>query len=318
MGKKEIWGIVFGAILGMLLFLGIQDCQPQFEDMGSLNTPERGNNVMTGTLASPSPALEPELPFTTGISTSKDSYLPGEEVLYGIGITNTSSGIISIDPFPPAMWVKPAGQDAAVYSRAAGSRTRDIETDFPLSGYRTKGFWDQKDNNGQQVPPGWYEMGCEYGIIEQSTGKRYTAIPEAGFQIVDPDSALNKDLEINRSVTAEGVTVTLKSIEMNAVETKIYTFTTPPDYSLTTAHPPYQMESLMTNSTAEYSVDGGAVVKIRSGGGKADAEGITLTWDNLDPLSLDAQKITFTITQLGDLKGRWEFKVQLNQAFSVI
>jgi hypothetical protein len=180
-----------------------------------------------------------------------------------------------------------------------------------MSWYRTKGVWDQKDNNGQQVPPGWYEIGYEYVIIEQSTGKSFTADLKTRFQIVPPDSAMNKDLEINQSVTAGGVAVTLEIIEMNAVETKIYTFTTPPDYSLTTEHPPSQMESLMTNSTAEYSVDGGEVVKIRSGGGKADAEGITLTWDNLDPMPVEAKEITFIITQLGGLKGPWEFKVKL-------
>jgi flagellar hook assembly protein FlgD len=221
--------------------------------------------------------LESELPFEASMNTSEACYLPGEDIMYGIGIKNMSSDKITIDPFPPAMWIKPVDQDASVYSCEAGNRIHDIETEYPMSWYHPKGVWDQKDNNGQQVAPGWYEMGYEYVIIEQSTGKRYIANPTTRFQIVDPDSALNKDLEINQSVTAEGVTITLQSIEMNAVETKIYTFTTPPEYSLTTNHPPYQMESLMTNSTAEYSVDGGSVVKIRSGGGKADAEGITLT-----------------------------------------
>ena len=151
------------------------------------------------------PAPESELPFEASIS-AKERNLPGEDVLYGIGITNLSSGIITIDPFPPAMWIKPVGQDEAVYSRVAGNRTLDIGTDYPDSWYHTKGFWNQKDNNGEQVPPGWYEIGYEYVIIEQNTGKRYTANPTARFQIVHPDSAMNKDLEVNQSVTVEGIT----------------------------------------------------------------------------------------------------------------
>jgi len=123
---------------------------------------------------------------------------------------------------------------------------------------------------------------------------------------------MNKDLDVNRSVTAEGLTVTLKRIEMNAVGIKVYTFITPPGYSLTTEHPPYQMESLMTNSTADYSVDGGDVKQVKSGGGKADAEGITLTWDEIEPIPTDASELTFTITRLGDQEGSWKFEIQLN------
>ncbi|MDD5037768.1 MAG: hypothetical protein PHN78_00380 [Dehalococcoidales bacterium] len=252
--------------------------------------------------------LDDELPFRVTVSTAP-AHLPGEQIMFGIGITNSSSGTITIDPFSPAMWIKPVGQDKAVYSSPAGTRTYDIRTDPPF--FPNKDTWDQKDNNGQQVAPGWYEIGYEYVIMEQSTGKRYTANPTAKFQIVDPDSAMNKNLDVNRSVTAEGVSVTLKSIEMNAVETKVYTFTTPPGYSLPKEHPPYQMESLMTNSTAEYSVDGGIFKQVKSGGGKADADGLTLTWDTLEPMPVDAKEITFAITQLGDLKGRWEFKIQL-------
>jgi hypothetical protein len=186
--------------------------------------------------------LESELPFEASMNTSEACYLPGEDIMYGIGIKNMSSDKITIDPFPPAMWIKPVDQDASVYSCEAGNRIHDIETEYPMSWYRTKGVWDQKDNNGQQVAPGWYEIGYEYVVIDQGTGVRYTATPTARFQIVDPDSAMNKDLDVNQSATAEGVTVNLKRIEMNAVGIKVYTFTTPPEYALTTEHPPYQME----------------------------------------------------------------------------
>jgi len=258
----------------------------------------------------PMPGPESQLPFEAGISV-KECNLPREDVLYGIGITNLSSGTITIDPFPPAMWIKPLGQDEAIYSSAAGNRTRDIGTDYPDSWYHTKGFWDQKDDNGEQVAPGWYEIGYEYVIIEQNTSKRYTANPIAKFQIVHPDSAMNKDLDVNQSVTAEGITVTLERIELNAVKVTVYAFTTPPGYSLPEEHPPYEFESLMTNSAAEYSVDGGTIKHLRAGGGKADAAGITLTWDEIDPIPVDAKELTFTITQLGDWEGRWEFRIPL-------
>jgi hypothetical protein len=260
----------------------------------------------------PGPVQVPEPPFEAGMGFVKDRFLPGEEILYGIGITNLSSGTITIDPFPPAMWIKPIGGDEAIYSSAAGNRTLDIGADYPDSWYHPKGQWDQKGNNGEQVAPGWYEMGYEYVIIEQNTGKRYTANPTARFLIVHPDSAMNKDLDVNQSATAEGITVTLERIELNAVEVRVYTFTTPPGYSVPEGHPPYEFESLMINSVAEYSVDGGTVKYVRAGGGKADAAGITLTWDEIGSIPVDAREFTFTITQLGDREGRWEFKVPLD------
>lgn len=81
----------------------------------------------------PLPAPESQLPFQAGISSDKDRYLPGEDILYGIGIINLSSGTITIDPFPPAVRIKPVGQDEAVYSSAAGNRTLDIAPDYPDS-----------------------------------------------------------------------------------------------------------------------------------------------------------------------------------------
>jgi len=230
--------------------------------------------------------------------------------MYGIGITNLSSGTITIDPFPPASQIKLVGQDEVVYSSVAGTRTRDIGPDYPDSWYHTKGFWDQKDNNGEQVAPGWYEISYEYVIIEQNTGKRYTANPTARFQIVHPDSAMNKDLGVNQSVTSEGITVTLERIELNAVKVTVYIFTTPPGYSLPEGHPPEQAESLGINSRAEYSVDGGITKQPVDIGGQFNKSGARLIWD-LDPIPVDAKELTFTITQLGDWEGHWEFRIPL-------
>ena len=258
----------------------------------------------------PVPAPESELPFEAGIGFDKDRFLPGEEVMFGIGIMNLSSGMITIDPFPPAMQIKPVGQDEAVYSSAAGNRTLDIEPDYPDSWYRSKGFWDQKDNNGEQVPPDWYEISYEYVIIEQETGKRYTANPTARFQIVRPDSAMNKDLEVNQSVTAEGISVTLERIELNAVEATVYIFTTPPGYSLPQAGQLEEHSSFVMHSAAEYSVDGGITKQPVDIGAQFNESGARLIWD-LDPIPIDAKELTFTITQLGEWKGPWKFEIQL-------
>ena len=255
----------------------------------------------------PVPAPEPELPFEINVSTAP-THLPGEWIMFGIGIANLSSGTITIDPFPPASQIKPVGQDKAVYSYPAGTRTYDISPDHPF--IPTKDNWDQKDNNGEQVAPGWYELSYEYVIIEQKTSKRYTANLTARFQIVHPDSAMNKDLDVNQSVTAEGITVTLERIELNAVKVTVYIFTTPPGYSMPEEHPPYEFESLMIDSVAEYSVDGGVTKQPVDIGAQFNESGARLTWD-IEPIPIEAKELTFTVTQLGDWEGRWEFKVSL-------
>lgn len=262
--------------------------------------------------------LESGLPFEAGIgiANNQESFLPGDEVMYGIGIRNLSPGIITIDPYGPAMQIRSVDRNKTMYSSPAGNRTQDIVTEYPMSWYRTKGVWDQKDNNGQQVPPGWYEIGYEYVIIEQSTGKSFKTDLKTRFQIVPPDSAMNKDLEINQSVTAEGIKVTLESLELNAVKGTVSVFTVPPGYTPPQERPMEEsvskmFESLLTKSVAEYSVDGSITkhpVDIRM---KSNESGVWLIWD-IGPIPVDAQGFIFTVRQLGDWAALWEFKVKLN------
>jgi len=230
--------------------------------------------------------------------------------MIGLTISNLSSGTITIDPFPPAEWIKPVDQEESVYSYAAGTRTHDIRPDLPF--YNTKSIWDQKDNNGKLVAPGWYEVHYEYVITEQNTSRRYTANPTTRFLIVHPHSAMEKNLDLNQSETVNGITVTLERIELTSLGMMVYTFHTPPDYSLPEEHPPYQYESLVINSVAEYSVDGGSIKQVDVPGGQFIKSGIRLIWDDLDPIPNDAKELNFAITKLGDWEGPWEFKVPLD------
>lgn len=255
-----------------------------------------------------SPAPESQLPFRITISPEEARYLPGQEVMIGLAIMNLSSGTITIDPFPPAMRIRPVDQDESVYSYAAGTRTRDIRPDLPF--YHTKSIWDQKDNNGKPVAPGWYEVRYEYVIIEQNTFRRYTVNPTARLLIVHPHSAMEKNLDLNQSETVNGITVTLERIELTSIGMTVYTFQTPPDYSLPGEHPPYQYESFVINSVAEYSVDGGSVKQARPQA-QFIKSGIRYKWYNLDPVPNNTKELTFIITKLGDWEGPWEFKVPL-------
>lgn len=257
----------------------------------------------------PLPAPESQLPFQISISPAEARYLPGQEIRTGLMIINSSPGTITIEPYPPAMWIKPVDHDESVYSVEAGTRSLDVGAGESLTHINI--IWDQKDNDGKQVAPGWYEARYEYMVTEQYTSKSYTLNPAIRFLIVRPNSAVEKDMDVDRSVTADGITVTLEHIEMDALGMKVYTFLTPPGYRLPEEHPPYQYESFVINSVAEYSVDGGTVKRVDMPGGQFIKSGIRLKWDNLDPIPKDAKELTFTITRLGDWEGPWEFKVPL-------
>jgi hypothetical protein len=258
-------------------------------------------------------SLESGLPFDAGIgiANNQERFNSGDTVMYGIGITNLSSDKLTIDPYPPAMWIKQVEQDKVVYSEPAGDRTQDISAEDPQRLYRTKGVWDQMDNNGLQVDPGCYEMGYEYEINEQVTGKKYTLNLTTRFEIVEPDSAINKSLEVNQSLTAGELTVTLERIELNAANVKAYIFFIPPGYTPPGDRPPEQLAESLLNLIAEYSIDGGVVRTTLNSEAEFNQSGARLIW-RLDPIPVGSQELTLTINQLGDWKGPWVFKVKLN------
>jgi len=126
--------------------------------------------------------------------------------------------------------------------------------------------WDQKDAEGKQVSPGWYDITFKDLNVIYETDRRYGTNPTARVLIQYPQGALEKTIELNKSRTVNDITVTLESIELTATGMTVYTFTTPPGYSLPEEHPPYQFESFMINSVAEYSVDGGIIKQARARG----------------------------------------------------
>jgi hypothetical protein len=251
-------------------------------------------------------------PFLVKVS-ADPVYLPGESIIFGIWISNLASGTITIDPFPPAMQIKSLDSSKIVYSEPAGNRTSDIGADSPS--VPNKDFWDQRDNSGQQVAPGRYELTYEYVIFEQATSKKYTANPSTRFTIADPNSAMTKDLDINQSVTNAGLTVTLQSLELNAVSGTATIFYNPPGLSVPEGPNPdpsqvMKLDEFIRGAAAEYRIDSGENKQLTRDGAIFNKNGITLKW-KIDPVPLDAKELTLTVTNLGGLEGRWEFKVPL-------
>lgn len=62
------------------------------------------------------------------------------------------------------------------------------------------------------------------------------------------------------------------------------------------------------NAEAEYHFDAG---HLKEAGPSQIFEHVLHIWEELDPIPVDANELTFIITEFGDIKGPWEFKIPL-------
>ena len=128
---------------------------------------------------------------------------------------------------------------------------------------------------------------------------------------------MQKTIEMNQPQTVNGLTITLKRVELTATGARFYAFAIPPGYSPPERpgpvipplpHPP---PPEMVPVHAEYTIDGVMRDAGYSGIGSED-DGIRLIWDDLSPVPSDAKQLTFTITRFGDWEGPWEFRIPLD------
>ena len=254
--------------------------------------------------------VAPIMPLRLEATTEKKGYLPGEEIKIELSFTNVSSKTITISPMLPEMEIISSGKQDIVRSFVQGSDEHKLEPGKTLTNALV---WDQKDNNGQLVSPGYYLLNVGEIQIEGTepgaTGTRPGNILEILIKFPQ-GTALERTVEVNESVSANGVTITLMRVETSAAGTKVYALA-----SLDEGSP--QMPALPTNpmlvaqAFAQYSVDG-AEPKQAVGTGEDPVEGgVGLFWGNLDPFPSDSQMLTFTIVSLDEQQGPWEFEIPL-------
>ena len=257
------------------------------------------------------------------ITPAKADHLTGEDIKLGFKFKNIVSEPVIITPFPPTIGVAPLRMDdrkdwkeQVIRSFPAGPGELSLQ---PGETAKYTLIWDQKDDNEQQVIPGWYGIWGEVktrvadeGIYTQCRSGRFGEV-----LIQYPQGAMEKDIELNQSQTVNGITITLERVELSPEGAMFYAFTTPPGYSLSQgrALPPPQW---VIHAWAQYTVDG-----ITKNAGPCDISfqdnGMRLSWGNgggwdidkdwLDPVPSDAEELTFTITKFGDWQGTWEFHI---------
>jgi hypothetical protein len=240
-------------------------------------------------------------------------YLPGEPIEVKLSITNISSDIIVMSHYPPEIRVTPwQDRDRILSSRAGGTQPLEIRPGDTITVDFT---WDQKDKEGKQAPPGWYAVTFRDISIIQGD-RRTTFNPGAAVLIQYPQGAMQKSFDLNQSRTVNGITITLKRIELTADGASFHAFFIPPGYTPPPTGPglPPMPPPMAVTARAEYSFDG-MTRNAGFAGLRTEGNGIGLVWGGgpgkLDPVPSDAKELTFTITQLNDWKGPWEFKIRL-------
>ena len=172
--------------------------------------------------------------------------------------------------------------------------------------------WDQRDDNGQQLEPGWYgvEVALQYRNPSEPTVASIKGVP-VRILIESPEGVMEKTIDVNKALTINDITFTLERIELTATGMKVYAFNTPPGYSLPPGQPG-PAPSLWLHAEAEYSFDGGSFKQAFPSGIRFLENGLQHTWgEYLDPAPKNAESLTFRITKLGDWEGPWEFKIPL-------
>jgi hypothetical protein len=229
----------------------------------------------------------------------------GETVEINLSFTNMATETCMISPFPPEIRIieLPDVQppDKVIRAFPVG------EDELALPPGKSTSYslnWDQQDDSGKQVLPGWYSVEV---TLADSRGAACRVL------VLPPEGVLEKTIDVNQSQMVNGITITLDRVELTATGIKVYAFNTPPDYSLPQGPDLAPPQFMVLHAFAEYAFDGGAMKQAFPSGITFLENGMMHTWgEYLEPTPKNAKELTFRITELGDYQGPWEFKILLD------
>jgi len=270
-------------------------------------------------------------------STDKNYYAPGEEVEIELSFQNLNSYPVIVEPFPPEIeiWLSHLNELNKNRELIRSFVTENKEIKLDAGETRTYNFtWGQKYSDGRQVAPGRYYAVVVYFEALKASGKG----PIGGgggtptrVLIQYPQGAMEKIIEVGQSQTITNLTfmwrgeeihtdviMTLERVELFAEGTRLFVLASSPHYLI--GNPETHWDRARSPwdgvASAQYVMDG--VIRyddLRRHSKGFPEEGVRLMWGNklfLDPVPIDAQELTFTVTHWGDWEGPWEFTVPLN------
>jgi len=285
---KKVFLLCSIVLTALLLVTSVAGCQQKAQPAPS-SSPS----------AHPSPAPRPVKYIKMEAAFDKDAYPPEEEIIIKLSFTNVTVEPHEISPFPPIVEVRADGRrDRVVHTFPAGSSNVTVQ-----SGETTKHtlVWNQQDEQGQQVPYGYYDFYIpDGGTLEDK------AIV-GGIHILPPEGIIEKTINVGKSHTVNGITVTLNRVELTSSGPRFYAFSA--DYG-----PLAPADKMPPAPYAEYNLDNGPVRegdKVNIIGGGSNLKGQEYVWMMSIPVPNGTRELTFRIIEFGGQEGPWEFKIPL-------
>lgn len=246
----------------------------------------------------------------------QESYSLGEDIEIEYSYSNVGEErVVLLDP--PKILIQPQSREMKGLTRPwpVGERKIVVEPGETVSNILT---WDQKNDDGQQVEPGWYNIGIEPHRISGASGMRYGS---SEVLIQYPQGAMEGVIVVNQSRGTTGLintwtrpetvfdlTLTLERVELSSTNTFIYGWLNSPQFATVTFdHAPW-----MGASSAKYTIDSSAkhALGFKTGERTAD-KGLGFRWE-LNPIPVEAEELTFTVTSIFDWQVTWEFQIPLH------
>jgi hypothetical protein len=242
-------------------------------------------------------------------NTDKMTYALGENVKIEVSLSNVTSQTLILEQYPPILSLMQSESGQPVYTFAAGKIIQTLmpgeSTDFILN-------WDQKDAQGRSATPGDYYLELEN--LELPGRSVQLKLTQPVIFNISPEAAVNessKIINVNQSQTINGITVTVRRLELTDKGVIISAFVTPPaDYQLLQGTPVLSA-SVSYQASAGYAIDGEWIKDIGVSAVEYFAEGMNHTWYIPDPVPAEAQEMTFIVNTVGQWSGPWEFEVSL-------
>jgi hypothetical protein len=276
--------------------------------------------TMPSSTTTPAPGISPVVTYNK-LPDIVSNY--GKEVKIDLSFYNQAPETRVMSPFPPDISIiklpniTPPDELVRTYPASGG------EVEIPPGGTTAYTLdWDQKDDGGQQVAPGWYGIEVAVGSRNASGSIGQVRGIAVWVLVLPPEGVMEKTIEVNQSQTVTGLPfesgqlidlTIIQKIEMTADSVGFTVMVTSPSYSPPQA-PGLPDPRWMLGAYATYTVDSvihdAGVAAMNPG-----ESGLTLRWgsglDKIDPIRADARELTFTITKIHDWEGPWTFEVPL-------
>jgi len=303
--------------LFFILLFGTCQCGPAERFVPSPSLPDREDSSQTPTnpLRNLPSGPAPIHPLEMNDSTSKPWYSPGEIVEIKLSWRNIAHETITVYPIPLTIKIRHPHDDSIIWSYEGGSDERNLEPGEILSQVLT---WDQRDNNGRVIEPGYYHVDVEY------SAKRESGMVHHGYQplkilIQSPQGAIEQTFIIEQAQTLDdGSELIFKEIVLSSSGAIVYVNMIPADYT-----PPKSDEERVfwgpVTSPAHYKLDGG-LLKSAENADSSFYDSIELEWDLVDPVSKGTKSLTFVIDSIEyfdslgkehEWQGPFEFQIPL-------